>query len=153
VCINFKQSQEYKDLLRVVKKRLHSHNLTFTKNKSKILEILYFNQDHISVEEIVATSKKMDEKIPMTTAYRVVSELETFGIIESIVIDDTKRYELSYLKKPHYHIYCNECHSVSEFENEEIHQKFLDELKLQNFQATNFNVIISGVCEKCQKLH
>lgn len=145
------KTKELIELEKIVKKRLSAHGLTYTKNKSKVLEIMFHGEDHLSVEEIVTRSKIINEKIPMTTVYRIMSEFETFGIVESITIDDTKRYEISYLKQPHYHIYCTECHEVKEFENKDIHNMFLKELDAIDFKAINFNVIISGVCAQCHQ--
>jgi len=67
------------------------------------------------------------------------------------MLDDKKRFELVYCKQPHYHLYCQECNKVMEFESLDIHDLFIKHLKNIDFKPTNFNVIINGVCTKCQK--
>ncbi len=47
-------------------------------------------------------------------------------------------------------MYCQDCHKISEFESLDIHNKFLGQLNDISFQPTNFNVIINGICKKCQ---
>ena len=81
----------------------------------------------------------------------VLSAFEVLGMVDKIFVDDKKRFELVYFKQPHYHAYCQECNKLIEFENLEIHKLFLKNLKEINFKATNFNVIINGICNKCSK--
>ncbi|MEA2051083.1 MAG: transcriptional repressor [Campylobacterota bacterium] len=154
---------EYIEFLKIVEKRLESHNQILTINKSIILELLFENSEHLSAEDIIELSKisnlncvendtmnKQKNKLKVTTVYRVLNTFERFGIVDSIFVDDKKRYELSYFKQPHYHLYCQECNKISEFESLDIHDKFLSELKNQNFKPTNYNVIINGICKECQ---
>lgn len=143
--------QEYLDFINIVEKRLTSHNQLLTFNKSKILEILFENSEHLSVEDIVRISNDKELDLKTTTVYRTLSTFEAFGIVDSLVVDDKKRYELSYFKQPHYHLYCQSCHKISEFESLDIHDMFLNQLKNLEFRPTNFNVIINGVCKECQK--
>ena len=143
--------KEYLDFISIVENRLSSHNQLLTFNKSKILEILFENSEHLSVEDIVRISKEKDIELKTTTVYRTLATFEAFGIVDSILVNDKKRYELSYFKQPHYHLYCQSCHKISEFESLDIHDKFLIHLKNLEFKPTNFNVIINGVCKKCQK--
>ena len=70
--------------------------------------------------------------------------------IHNINPQDTCVYKVD-KRKPHYHLYCQECNTISEFESSEIHNLFLSSLENINFKPTNFNVIINGVCNKCQK--
>jgi len=145
------KAQEYIDFLQIVKKRLVSHNQILNINKSSILEILFENSEHLSVDDILILSKtKKSIKLSITTIYRILNVFETFGIVDSIIVDDKKRYELSYFKQPHYHLYCQRCHNIAEFESLDIHDKFLQNLKSEGFKPTNFNVIINGVCKQCQ---
>ncbi len=145
------KTEDFSDFIELVEKRLSSHDQILTINKKQILEILFTNTEHLSVNDIVNISKKSkDKKLDTTSVYRILSSFETFGIVDSILLDDNKRrYELSFLKKPHYHLYCQECHKIAEFESLDIHDMFLTQLKNIDFQPTNFNVIINGVCKEC----
>lgn len=147
------RTQEFLDFIKLIDKRLNSHEQILTLNKKLILKILFDNSGHLSANDIVNISEDSDSKqLDTTTVYRILSNFETFGIVDSVLFDDNKkRYELSYLKKPHYHLYCQDCSKIIEFESLDIHNKFLTQLKSLKFQSTNFNVIINGVCQKCQK--
>jgi len=146
------KTNEFKFFFDIIKKRFEKHNQVFTINKQVIFKILYENNDHLSVDEIVNFAKILFNKILNTsTVYRILSSFEILGIVDKIVVDDKKRFELIYFKQPHYHAYCQECNKVIEFENSEIHDLFLKNLKNINFKPTNFNVIINGICNDCSK--
>lgn len=152
MCIVPKEEHKFLEFINIVRLRLKSHDEILTQNRLLILEILYVNSNHLCVNEIVNYAKVYKIKLTLNTIYKILSFLETFNIIDSIVIDNKKRYELTYLKKPHYHMYCSQCHTIEEFSNLEIHDLFLNELKKLDFQPTGFNVIINGICKKCKNL-
>jgi len=137
---------QYIELCDIVKKRLEQHNQIFSINKQHILKILFDSKAHLCTDDISLVLRSL----PLSTINRVLTTFEFLGIVECIVIDEIKRYELIYLKQPHYHLYCQECHTISEFESLEIHKLFLQNLEKMNFKATSFNVIINGICSKCQ---
>jgi Fur family ferric uptake transcriptional regulator len=145
------ESSEYVNIFSIIKKRFEKHNQKFTINKQIIFRILYENSEHLSVEEIIVIANKyFAQSLNYSTVYRILAAFEMLGIVDNIVLDDKKRFELIYFKQPHYHLYCQECNKVMEFESLDIHELFLAHLKSINFKPTNFNVIINGVCDKCQ---
>ncbi len=146
------ENNEYINICNIIKKRFEQHSQIFTVNKQMVFKILYNNSEHLSVDEIVLIANKhFDLVLNNSTVYRILSAFEMLGIVDNIVVDDKKRFELVYFKQPHYHLYCQECNKVMEFESLDIHDLFLAHLKSINFKPTNFNVIINGVCTKCQK--
>ena len=146
------ENNEYINIFNIIKKRFEKHSQIFTINKQMIFKILYNNSEHLSVDEIVLIANKhFDLVLNNSTVYRILSAFEMLGIVDNILVDDKKRFELVYFKQPHYHLYCQECNKVMEFESLDIHNLFLAHLKSIDFKPTNFNVIINGVCQKCQK--
>jgi len=146
------ENNEYVNIFNIIKKRFEKHSQIFTINKQMIFKILYNNSEHLSVDDIVLIANKhFDLVLNNSTVYRILSAFEMLGIVDNIMVDDKKRFELVYFKQPHYHLYCQECNKVMEFESLDIHDLFLAHLKSIDFKPTNFNVIINGVCQKCQK--
>ena len=138
-------TNEYTELSDIVKKRVEKHNQIFTVNKQNILKVLFDSKGHLSIDDILILLKSLSK----STVTRVLTSFELLGIVEALTIDDIKRFELVYLKQPHYHLYCQECNSISELESLEIYNLFLSSLENINFKPTSFNVIINGVCSKC----
>jgi len=147
---NIKNS-EYLNIFSIIKNRFEQHNQLFTINKQIIFRILYEYSEHLSVDDIVNIAlANFKQKLNSSTVYRIMSAFEVLGIVDNIIVDDKKRFELIYFRQLHYHLYCQECNNVIEFESLEIHNLFLKELDKIDFKPTNFNVIINGVCKKCQ---
>jgi len=146
------ENSEYINIFNIIKKRFEKHSQIFTSNKQLIFKILYNNSEHLSVEDIVLiANNNFEQVLNHSTVYRILSAFEMLGIVDNIMLDDKKRFELVYCKQPHYHLYCQECNKVMEFESLDIHDLFIKHLKKIDFKPTNFNVIINGVCTKCQK--
>jgi Fe2+ or Zn2+ uptake regulation protein len=146
------ENKEYLSIFSIIKRRFEQHHQIFTVNKQIIFRILYENDEHLSVEEIACiASEYYKQSLNHSSVYRILSFFEVLGIVDNISVDDKKRFELVYCKQPHYHLYCQECNKVREFESLDIHDLFLAHLKSIDFKPTNFNVIINGVCQKCQK--
>jgi Fe2+ or Zn2+ uptake regulation protein len=143
--------KEYLYLIDIIKKRFEKHNQVFSSNEENIFKILFECTEHLSLDEIVKNVYDIFEvDLNGSLVYKTLSSFETLGIVENIMIDEKKRYELSYFKNTHYHLYCQECNKIEEFESAQIHQSFVKHLMDVEFRATNFNVIINGVCKKCQ---
>ena len=143
---------EYLNICNIIKNRFEKHKQLFTVNKQMIFKILYDNSEHLSVDEIILIANKENKQLlNNSTVYRILSTFEMLGIVDNIIVDDKKRFELVYFKQPHYHLYCQECNKVMEFESLDIHDLFLSHLKSINFKPINFNVIINGVCQQCQE--
>ena len=145
------ENNDYLNIFNIIKKRFEQHSQLFTLNKQIIFRILYEYSEHLSVDDIVSIAyENFKQKLNNSTVYRILSSFEVLGIVDNIFVDDKKRFELVYFRQPHYHLYCQECNKVIEFESLDIHDLFLKELKNIQFKPTNFNVIINGVCKECQ---
>lgn len=119
--------------------------------KDYILKILYFNDGHLSAEDIVTIAKK-DYKIDMgiATVYRAVKFFEQMNIIASLDVGDgMKRYEINLLLH-HDHMICTDCHKIIEFVDDLIEEQQENVAKSHNFILKDHIMTIYGICENCQ---
>lgn len=119
--------------------------------KDYILKILYFNDEHLSAEQI-ANIAKNEYKVDMgiATVYRTVKFFEELNIVNSLYIGDgAKRYELN-LSLHHDHMICTSCNKILEFNDEVIEKQQIKVAKDNNFYLNDHIMTIYGVCEKCQ---
>ncbi|PHO15982.1 transcriptional repressor [Malaciobacter marinus] len=119
--------------------------------KDYILKILYFNDEHLSAEQI-ANIAKSEYKVDMgiATVYRTVKFFEELNIVNSLDIGDgAKRYELN-LSLHHDHMICTSCNKILEFNDEVIEKQQIKVAKDNNFYLNDHIMTIYGVCEKCQ---
>jgi len=131
---------------------LKEKGLKLTKPRNIILEAVFHTHSHFNVDELYDSIRKKKEHVSRPTVYRTIPLLLEAGLIKkSFTQDDKEHYEYIFGHHEHIHLICLECGTVIELENEELQAK-LDELASeQNFQMTEKNVLVKGICSKCQK--
>ncbi len=119
--------------------------------KDYILKILFFSDEHLTVEKIVMkTKEKHNIDIGIATVYRTMKFFEDLKIVESLDIGDgTKRYELT-LNLHHDHLVCSSCGKIVEFADELIEKQQIKIAKKHNFDLKDHVMTIYGLCENCQ---
>ncbi len=119
--------------------------------KDYILKILYFNNEHLSADQIVAIAKtnyKVDMGI--ATVYRTVKFFEELNIVNSLDVGDgVKRYELN-LSLHHDHMICTSCNKIIEFHDDVIEEQQKKVAKNSNFILKDHIMTIYGLCSDCQ---
>lgn len=144
------ETNDFLNYVDLVKTYLNSHNQQLSKNKIAVLKILFENSNkHLSADEIIEISTQ-DKKLKSSTLYTVLNQLEAFDVIDSTILNDKKRYELIINSKPHLHLYCMECKEFSVLESDNVLKAFKSDLENIGFKAMKYNIIINGICNKCQ---
>jgi len=144
---------EYDKLLLDFKALLKDKALKFTNQREKILETLYYSQEHLTPESLHQLIK---EKYPelnagIATIYRTLSMLEDHNIVSSLSFGaQGKKYELG-AKDHHDHMICTKCGEITEFVDdviEEQQHKIADKL---GFKMQDHSMQIYGICKNCQE--
>jgi len=144
---------EYDKLLLDFKALLKDKALKFTNQREKILETLYYSQEHLTPESLHQLIK---EKYPelnagIATIYRTLSMLEDHNIVSSLSFGaQGKKYELG-AKDHHDHMICTQCGEITEFVDdviEEQQHKIADKL---GFKMQDHSMQIYGICKNCQE--
>ncbi|HEX3006052.1 MAG TPA: transcriptional repressor [Bacteroidales bacterium] len=128
---------------------LQSHQLKKTSPRVAIVQALQESLLPLSENEVKA---KMGDQYDRITFYRSVQTLLEAGIIHKIVADNvTVKYALNrcddehHHEADHLHFFCRQCNSL----------ECLNEIKIQRYGlpkgyvADECNVIIKGLCNKC----
>ena len=112
----------------------------------KIFDYLINNNTHPTVDTIY---KKLSEEIPTlskTTVYNTLKLFEEHHLIKSVNIEDNEiRYDGQ--KHIHGHFKCEQCRKIYDFDYN------FEDLKysgLENFVLNQTDIIIKGICKKCQ---
>ncbi|HHH19740.1 MAG TPA: transcriptional repressor [Campylobacterales bacterium] len=143
----------YDEVLQDFKQLLKSNNLKQTKQRERILEVIYSNKGHFTPEDIYNLIKEdsPDVKLGIATVYRTLALLEEGNIVSSISFGaQGKKYEFG-LKEHHDHLVCTECGKIEEFMDDFIEKRQELIAKQHNFKMTDHIMKIVGVCEACQK--
>lgn len=135
----------------------NGHRLT--KPRIIILEALVNSTDHPSAEDIYFTVHGKCHKIGLTTVYRTLDLLVSWGFVHKFDFGDGKaRYE--FIDNPnglghHHHLICRSCKKIinyNDFLDEEIKLVKKTEKSLSkkyNFTIDTHNIEFYGTCEEC----
>ena len=117
-----------------------------TKQKSAILSVVRSDKCHHTAEEIFEMAKKIIPGISRATVYNNLHALERERLIRRITGEGASdRYDSSYI--PHGHLYCSECHSITDFEIPSF-----DELLMTHVGDTldSYELKVRYVCSRCR---
>ena len=143
---------EYEALLADFKALLKDKALKFTNQREKILETLYYSQEHLTPEALHQLIKEKNPELNagIATIYRTLSMLEENDIVSSLSFGaQGKKYELG-AKDHHDHMICTECGEITEFVDEVIEQQQHKIAEKFGFKMHDHSMQIYGVCKQCQ---
>ena len=121
-----------------------------SKQRNRILEVLRSTESHPTADWLYNQLKSEFPKLSLGTVYRNLSTLEEQGLVKKIHFGSTfDRFEAN--TNPHYHLICEECGKIMDFE-----LPIYDDINKQAKKKTSFNIHhhkleFFGVCENCNK--
>lgn len=143
-----KKTESLESIIARLQKVVIAKQLKTSKQREHILELLYNSKTHLNPEEIT-TGLKNDNKISsLSSVYRILQFLETYGFLTSIETKGGKRYEIA-SKDHHYHIICLSCGDIMEFVDDDIRQKQFDIAKTLKCEPISDNLRLFVLCKKC----
>ncbi len=151
-----------KKMLQNLEAKLKNFGYKFTGPRRKILEILAGKNDLFDTDSIYLTVKKKDPSIGIATVYRTLELLTRLNLICKINIGlEKSMYMLSEncTKQTSVYMICEKCKTVITNNDclknaikirlkENAEQNILDNC---NLKIDKFQIVFSGLCEKCIK--
>lgn len=132
---------------------LQSRGMRNTKPRKLLVDHIFSSHEHFDADELLdrLPRKGSEGYVSRSTVYRLLSEFVEAGLLRTIELDGRTVYEHDYGYPQHDHLYCNDCNKLIEFQSQELIQ-LRDQLGAENhFKVAGHRLIISGVCEDCQK--
>lgn len=123
-----------------------------TNAKTEILSLINNSEVALSHADI---QKKIGDLCNRVTIYRVLERLEKEGNIHKVTnVDGVVNFarcshscQEDGHSHDHIHFNCEKCHSISCIENR------MPAISLpDNFTASSYNLVVSGICPKCQPI-
>jgi len=121
-----------------------------SKQRNRILELLRSTASHPTADWLYEQLKKEFPRLSLGTVYRNLSTLIDQGLVKKIHFGSTfDRFEANI--QPHYHLICESCGNILDFE-----MPIYDDLNQQAKQLTNFDIRhhkleFFGMCEDCNR--
>lgn len=111
----------------------------------KVLEYLYLNKVHPTVEEIYQFLFPLIPSLSKTTIYNTLRTFVEAGLVRSISIDEVEtRYDI--MLANHGHFRCDACSAIFNFS---IDMDNIPVSELEQFQIKEKNVYYKGLCPNC----
>ncbi len=139
-----------KDKLRALD--FNKFNLSKTKQRERIYNLLKFSERPLSAEDIFELLEKQDFKIDLSTIYRTLNVFEDRSIIRKALedIDKSVLYEIEDNHHNHY-LLCNICNGLEEINMCPLQDMKNEIEKQKGFIIDYHNLTIRGICKKCYK--
>ncbi|RDU69624.1 transcriptional repressor [Helicobacter cholecystus] len=136
-------------ILERLRKNIRDKGLKNSKQREKVLAVIYKSGRHLSPEEVAQQIKVTDKNASLSSVYRILSFLENEDFICGLKTDKSgKRYEIA-AKSHHDHIICLECGEIVEFVNQEIEDLQLEVAKKYGAKLISHDMKLFVKCKKC----
>jgi len=120
-----------------------------SKQRNRILEVLQSVETHPTADWLYEQLKNEFPKLSLGTVYRNLSTLIDQGLVKKIHFGSTfDRFEANI--KPHYHLICESCGKILDFEMPIYDDLNKQAKKLTNFKIQHHKLEFYGVCENCK---
>ena len=122
-----------------------------TKQKEMIINIIKTKDKEFTIKDIY---EELEDKVGLTTVYRLVDKLVLEGLIKkNISNDNTVTYE--YLEKcdehNHFYLKCEKCKKLEHVDCDCINELYNHINKNHKFKLNKENIVINGICQNCEK--
>lgn len=121
-----------------------------THQRQVIYETLQSMRGHPSPEEVYARVKKKVPSVSLATVYKNIHLFIESGIFREVSLHHgSLRVETN--AKPHYHLVCTSCKSITDIDAEELGFTSQARKLKGGFLAQRYSVDVLGLCPNCQK--
>lgn len=131
---------------------LGKHGLKITRQRELILDEFLRSPSHLSAEELYLRLRPSHPNIGYATVYRTMKLLADSGIASERHFGDRQtRYEPNISEEHHYHLVCNACGKIIEFEDDKIEALLKNTAQRYNFTLAHQRLELYGLCSECQR--
>jgi Fur family ferric uptake transcriptional regulator len=141
--------------MNALKEDLKKKGYKLTPQRRSIVDTIIENEgQHLTAEEIYDKVKRDCPEIGLATVYRTILLLEELGVISRLDLNDgCSRYEILHSNENHrhHHLICNNCHKVSEVQDDLLEDLEISIEKQYLFKILDHSVKFYGICDECQE--
>lgn len=121
-----------------------------TPERFKILEEIYLQDSHFTIEELYFMMKTKNYRVSRATLYNTVELLSDCKLVKKHQFNTkTNFYEKAFKSSQHDHLICTECGKIIEFCDPRIYEIEKDISELYNFTISNHELYLFGLCKEC----
>jgi Fur family peroxide stress response transcriptional regulator len=126
----------------------HEHQLAATHQRQVIFETIQALPGHPSPEMVYDQVRKQIPSISLATVYKNIRTFIDSGLLREVSLHHgSLRLETN--RKPHHHLVCVECKSITDFDSQGMEHLRVDDKVLRGFHVERIAVDVLGVCKAC----
>jgi len=130
---------------------LRRHGRRITGPKRAVVDVLVQSDGHLSAEDVAAAMVRILPDVSLSTVYRILEELETYGLIEHTHSGHgPASYQLA--GRAHGHVTCSGCGVTLEVPGEFFDRLAADLESALAFRLDPHHVALSGMCAACARV-
>ena len=131
-------------------RELRERGLRLTPQREAVLRVLH-SMEQATAEGLHARVVETDPDVDLSTVYRTLDLLQTLEFVACFDRGDGQRwYELLSVQRPHHHLLCRSCGTMTTIEVSELSPLLRAMESVHGFQARMEHSVIPGLCHECQ---
>ena len=120
-----------------------------TWQKAAIREQLAGFAGFLSAQELYQRLLAQNQKVGLTTIYRVLAELEEAAEADSLTLEDGETKYRACGSHHHHHLVCSRCGRAVEFDLPGFENAALDIARQHGFSGVQHSIELFGICADC----
>lgn len=139
-------STEFKEARRL----LRSQGKRVTPQRLLLFEVMQEHGGHLDADELYLLAKKREPRLSLSTVYRTLSLLKEMDLVKELHFDEEHHhYEIRGRGAEHYHLICQGCGEIIEFESPLTDRVKAEIAQDHHFQVTGAHIDLKGYCQRC----
>ena len=123
-----------------------------TPARLSIFKEVYSSSEHFDADEIYFRLRSEKKRVSRATVYRTLDLLVENGFVSKVNVGQSQvHFENTLAQKHHEHLVCTQCGKIIEFNNKLLEDEQNRICKEYGFLPTKHNLIVFGLCDKCQR--
>ena len=121
--------------------------------RTAVIEALAGHDCAVTALDLDEELRRRRPAVGRASVYRALEQLEQLGLVQRIeVCRGTAGYErVDPTGHHHHHAICRECGRMVPFENAQLEQAIGQVCKQMDFEVTEHDVVLRGLCERCSE--
>ena len=123
-----------------------------TPARLSIFKEVYSSSEHFDADEIYFRLRSEKKRVSRATVDRTLDLLVENGFVSKVNVGQSQvHFENTLAQKHHEHLVCTQCGKIIEFNNKLLEEEQNRICKEYGFLPTKHNLIVFGLCDKCQR--
>jgi len=130
--------------------RMREFGFRVTPQRRVIIQAIWDNGEHASLEDILADVTKNATSISPATVYRTLELFIERNLVVATQLGTHTVYEIA-SDHPHHHLHCRNCGSDQRVELAQFREMMEDIDQEYDFLVESEHMVLMGLCEHCRK--